>query len=319
MLLTSDTKLQKLHLCLTSIVSSIARLASQLLSVVMYRALCRIAFTWCVAPVKWLKDIFLQPWLSESGPVHPWNIPLPPWQCVNLKFETEDFLQADTKSKWLEFESQGDWKRSLMLAPPSASFLRHGWLRHHFSICCRFVKPRYRHCAILVTVIIQQFVKQFQHFTLVTLKKHHFKRKKANLCACPFVLIVIRGGGECANYWLVISPICFFSQTGVVPTQITCKAPWNKTRELARDLSPTFISRTKYFLDSSIRWIISWKCFFAGNPSLQWQLKEKLETEDELGVGLGSKAWEKLEKPEKLEKLEKSFSKKSPRLGMNWG
>ena len=35
--------------------------------------------------------------------------------------------------------SQGDW-RSLMLAPPRASFLRHGWLHHHFSICCPFVK-----------------------------------------------------------------------------------------------------------------------------------------------------------------------------------
>ena len=27
-----------------------------------------------------------------------------------------------------------------MLAPPRASFLRHGWLHHHFSICCPFVK-----------------------------------------------------------------------------------------------------------------------------------------------------------------------------------
>ena len=48
-------------------------------------------------------------------------------------------MQADTKLKWLQ--SPSGWVEIINAdAPWRASFLRHGCLHHHFSICCSFVK-----------------------------------------------------------------------------------------------------------------------------------------------------------------------------------
>ena len=128
-------------------------------------------------------------------------------------------------------------------APWRASFLRHGCLHHHFSICCSFVKilsaahnfGHSYHPTICQTV--PAFL-NFGHFGPVLVLKSTYWGHPLSVgfielchgdlvcvrCKCMWFcdLFVVGLVEECANYCLAISPICFFSQMGVVPTQITC-------------------------------------------------------------------------------------------------
>ena len=159
--------------------------------------------------------------------------------------------------------------RSLMPAPPGASFLRHGPPHHHFSICCPFVKilsalHNFGHS--YHPAICQNSFSSFGHWELGSCRIHPLPPRAWlwRVCFCS-------GLEKWANYWW--SVWLLFSQMGVVPTQITCNAPRSKTMGTSCTIhqiyNPHILRRKKF---SSV---IMPVCFLPRREPLLWSLYSK--------------------------------------------
>ena len=153
--------------------------------------------------------------------------------------------------------------RSLMPAPPGASFLRHGPPHHHFSICCPFVKilsalHNFGHS--YHPAICQNSFSSFGHWGLGSCRIHPLPPRAWlwRVCFCS-------GLEMCANYWW--SVWLLFSQMGVVPTQITCNAPRSKTMGTSRTIHQIY---NPHFEKKKVQLSNYASVFFAtpGTPSL---------------------------------------------------
>ena len=154
--------------------------------------------------------------------------------------------------------------RSLMPAPPGASFLRHGPPHHHFSICCPFVKilsalHKFGHS--YHPAICQNSFSSFGHWGLGSCRIHPLIPPELGYGEFVFVAgwRCVRTIGDLSDY--------FFSQMGVVPTQITCNAPRSKTMGTSRTIHQIY---NPHFEKKKVQLSNYASLFFAkpGTPSL---------------------------------------------------
>ena len=141
---------------------------------------------------------------------------------------------------------------------------------HHFSICCSFVKilsalHNFGHS--YHPAICQNSFSSFGHWGLGSCRIHPLIPPELGYGEFVFVAgwRSVRTIGDLSDY--------FFSQMGVVPTQITCNAPRSKTMGTSCTIhqiyNPHILRRKKF---SSV---IMPVCFLPRREPLLWSLYSK--------------------------------------------